>query len=576
MRDRTPMRGPDASTITADNMLIVGLMSGTSADGIDAALVRIEGDVGAPVVTVQAFQTRPWDPDMRVAILDLAAGKGGPREVSEMRVRLAEGFAAATNDLLRVANVSPAEVSAIGCHGQTVRHDPPVRGERDEVGPASPGQVRLPPIQARDAASPQRGFTLQLLDPATLAALTGIPGVHDFRSADMAAGGEGAPLVAWPDRLLFGDPTRTRAVLNLGGIANVTLLVPGRGGVGVVDDGGTGTGQVRAGGLSGADTATDPASETAIAPEAALDKAIRSETELAFDIGPANALMDIAVERATGGRQHLDANGARAAAGTVDPALLAELLADPFFQQPPPRSTGRERFGPELVDRLIADRGLVADAAPEAWNDLLATLAEFTAQAIADVFARYLAPAGVDQVLVAGGGVHNRHLMSRIADLLAPLKVLAARDELGLDPDAREAAAFALLAWAFLNGVPGNVPGATGAAGPRVLGSWTPAPGRGGRITMSWPSRAGGRSSPCGLHQRHLYRCAARGRSTVTVTMAEMHRGRVVNLDADLAIAAADLSAQVKPPMAASIMWTQDSDFEGIPSVEYRAKRLTP
>lgn len=425
-------------------VLIVGLMSGTSADGIDAALVRVEGDVAAPVVTVEAFQTRPWNPDMRAAILDLAAGKGGPREVSEMRVRIAEGFAAATNELLRSAGVAPGEVNTIGCHGQTVRHDPPVRADQ---AAGTRGEDR-DAVGRSDTA--RRGFTLQLLDPATLAALTGIPVVHDFRSADMAAGGEGAPLVAWPDRILFGDPAQTRAVINLGGIANVTLLVP------------------TSGDLERATGDREPVSEPSSRPA----------SDLAFDIGPANALMDVAVERATGGQQHLDANGSRAAAGMVDQTLLTELLADPFFNQPPPRSTGRERFGPELVDRLIADRGLVVGAAPEGWNDFLATLTEFTARAIADAFGRYLTPAGVDQVLVAGGGVHNRHLMSRIADLLAPLPVLAARDQLGLDPDAREAAAFALLAWAFLMGVPGNVPGATGAAGPRVLGSWTPAPVR--------------------------------------------------------------------------------------------------
>ncbi len=415
-------------------MLIVGLMSGTSADGIDAALVRIDGDSSNPTIKVEAFQTAPWSPDIRAAILALSAGSGSPRDLSEMRVRLAEGFAAATNSLLDFAGIAPSQVAVIGCHGQTVRHDPPATGAR--------------------------GFTLQLLDPATLAELTGIPVVDDFRAADMAAGGEGAPLVAWPDAVLFGHPTNRRAVLNLGGIANVSLLSPASNGGPAV-------------------------------------------TGLAFDVGPANVLMDVAIERATAGAETHDASGLRAGKGTVDEALLEELLADPFFRQAPPRSTGREHFGPELVDRLIADRGLIAGEQPAGWDDLLATFAELTVRAIGQAFDEHLTPSGVDEVLVAGGGVHNAHLMTRIAKVLAPLPVVAARDQLGLDPDAREAVAFALLGWAFLNGVPGNVPGATGARGARVLGSWTPSTAR----------------------------------------------------------------------AASATVWTQDSDFEGLPFVEYRARK---
>ena len=388
---------------------VIGLMSGTSADGVDAALLRIHqpADGGAhPRIEIEGVYGRPWPVEFRAAIHRVAGGEAHTDDIARIATELADGFGDAALELLSRVGVSPDDVAAVCCHGQTVWHIPPVGGSR--------------------------GHTLQLLDAATLAARTGIPCVHDLRSADMAAGGHGAPLVAWPDRILFGDPHRTRAILNLGGMANVTLLTP----------------------------EGDPSAP------------------FAFDIGPANALIDLAMQEATGGVEAFDPHGEWAARGVVDTALLSELMEHPFFDQDPPRSTGREEFGPALIHRIAERRGLVRGAAGRKWEIVVATLTLFTARSIARAFDRHLLPRGVDEVLVAGGGVLNPTLMAWLADALHPLGVRTVDQAIGLADSAREAAAFALLGWAFLRGLPANVPDSTGAEGPRVLGSWTPAPGR--------------------------------------------------------------------------------------------------
>ncbi|WP_405284302.1 anhydro-N-acetylmuramic acid kinase [Gaopeijia maritima] len=385
---------------------VVGLMSGTSVDGIDAALLRIDGaGVRDLRWSLEAFESVPYAPERRARIL-AALSSGTPETLTRLHADLGEWFAEATLHLLGSAGVEPGAVSVVGSHGQTVWHRPPVDG--------------------------RRGATLQLGDPATLAARTGIDVVSDFRSADVAAGGQGAPLVPWPDRMLFSVPEHGRVVLNVGGMANLTWLPP-RGGEGRV---------------------------------------------VAFDTGPGNVLIDHAAALASGGTATFDDRGRGAAAGRVHPEVLDDLLRDPFFDRPPPRSTGREHFGPERVERLAERLGLGADDG-SGWNDLLATLTEFTAVSIADAVARWL-PGDVGDVLVAGGGAHNPVLVARLTAALAERGVGApvrtGSDALGLDPDAREAAAFALLAWAHLERLPANLPEATGARGPRVLGSFTPAP----------------------------------------------------------------------------------------------------
>lgn len=372
-------------------------MSGTSLDGIDAALVQLEGDPEKPRWELLAFAERPYTPDQRRAIHESILN-GTAASLCRLHADLGEWFAEAALRVCREAGVEAVDVAAVGSHGQTVWHEPPCEG--------------------------RRGATLQLGCPATIAERTGIPVISDFRARDMAAGGEGAPLVPWVDRLLFSHETKRRVLQNIGGMANLTWLPP-----------------------RGSD-----------------------EPILAFDTGPGNALMDAAVELASGGSNTFDRDGAWAAGGAVDQALLAELLAHPFFRREPPRSTGREVFGGQYVQQLVAR---LRPATHAEWASLVATLTELTARSIADAVTRWVMARGVDEMIITGGGALNPQLVSRIARRL-PVPVHAQPDALGVPPGAKEAVAFAVLAWAHLLGVPGNVPSATGASGPRVLGSYTP------------------------------------------------------------------------------------------------------
>jgi len=386
-------------------MKVVGLLSGTSADGMDAALLEVMENGGAmPPCVLLRYLEIPFSREARSRILRAAAGDADTREIALLRRDLGLWFARATMALLAEAGVEPGEVGVVGCHGQTVWHEPP---------------------------GDEPGTSLQLLDPALLAQETGIPVVSDFRSADLAAGGEGAPLVPWPDQVLFSRPEQRLALQNLGGMGNVTWLPP-RG---------------------------------------------SADAPLAFDTGPGNALLDAAAERATAGRLTHDADGALARRGRVDARLLDRLLDDPFFRRPPPRSTGRERFGPALVAQIAGERGL-GRGDEDAWCDLVATLAALTVESVARAYREWVLPRGVDRVVLTGGGARNPVLVAGIQQALSPIPVETGPSALGMDPDAREAAAFALLGWAFVKGIPGNVPASTGARGPRILGSRTPAPGR--------------------------------------------------------------------------------------------------
>lgn len=378
-------------------MRTIGLMSGTSIDGIDAALVRFDGDVASLDWEVEAFRDAPYTRARRDAIHD-AITNGDARALCDINVRLGEWLAEAALALCDQAGVEPGAVDVIGSHGHTIWHRPPDDG--------------------------RRGATLQLGCAATIAERTGIAVVSDFRSRDVAAGGHGAPLVPFADRLLFAADGITRVLVNVGGMANLTR-VPPRG---------------------------------------------SAEPLLAFDTGPGNALIDAAVDAATAGRTSFDQGGERARRGRIDEALLTGLLADPFFDLEPPRSTGREAFGAVRVKQLIERRQPRDDAD---WDALIATLTELTARTIEQSVRRFVLPRGADEVVLTGGGARNEHLVSRVAALLQPLPVRAGA-EVGIDSDAKEAVAFAALAWAHVMRVPGNVPEVTGAAGPRVLGSLTP------------------------------------------------------------------------------------------------------
>ncbi len=403
-----------------------GLLSGTSMDGIDALLLRVEGDdPGALAWEVVAFDTFPWAEELREGMRRaMSVGGTDARGLARLHVELGQGFAEAFLQLLETSGTAPDEVAALGSHGQTIWHEPP---------PGASGSSR----------ASARGWTLQLGDASTLAERTGIAVVHDFRARDMAAGGHGAPLVPWADRVLLHRPGVGRALQNLGGMGNVTFL---------------------------------PAS-------GAWDEI------LAFDTGPGVALVDAAFRRAeaalgsTGG-SGFDVDGRRAARGRVDEAILAGLLADPFFDMPPPRSTGRERFGDARLEALLAELApRLREADTGAWDDLLATLVELTARSVARAYRDHLPVEGIHQVVLAGGGARNPTLVRAIEGALSReiggAAVETGAAALGVDPDAREAAAFALLAWAHLRGIPGSLPRVTGAAGPRVLGSYVPGAGPG-------------------------------------------------------------------------------------------------
>ena len=363
--------------------IYLGLISGTSADGIDAALVRFE-----PHCQLIFGRTYPWDDGLRTRLI--ALGQGGEAtsldELGALDTTLARAFADAALQAIGDAGVSASNVLAIGSHGQTVRHRPEA----------------------------QAAFTWQMGDGNVIAERSGITTVADFRRRDVAAGGHGAPLMPTFHAAMLGSDNEDRAVLNLGGIGNFTLL-PAKG-------------EVRG-----------------------------------FDTGPANALLDAWCERHTG--QAYDACGAFAASGNVDVDLLAQLLDDPWFALPPPKSTGREQFHLRWLEACL-------DNAPRSPADVQATLLELSAVTIADAL-RATQPSTA-RVLGCGGGVHNAALMARIAAHL-PDAVVESTAAHGLDPDYVEAMGFAWLARETLAGRPGNLPGVTGAKGLRVLGAIYPA-----------------------------------------------------------------------------------------------------
>ncbi len=387
-------------------MNVVGLMSGTSGDGVDAALVDIRGSGLALSVTVLAFAPTPYPADLQRRVLTLCSG-GSVAEVCHLNAVLGEWFARAALRVIKKAGLRPAEVAFIGSHGQTVQHLPQGIRERGL------GSVRS---------------TLQIAAPTVIAERTGIATVADFRPRDIAAGGQGAPLAPYVHYLLFRHATRSRLIVNLGGIGNVTHLPAG-------------------GSLS----------------------AIR-----AFDTGPGNMVLDGLVHRLTDGRQTMDRDGRLAAQGTVDTGLLAELLAHPFLKQPPPKTTGREAFGDPFVARVLATMRRRRLAA----GDVLATCSLFTAVTVSG--ARRWLGENLDEVIVGGGGARNRTLMGDLAAVFEPTPVRRL-DEIGWDSKAFEAVAFAVLAYQTLHGDCANVPAVTGAAHPVVLG--TVVPGKQG-----WPS----------------------------------------------------------------------------------------
>ncbi|HLH19031.1 MAG TPA: anhydro-N-acetylmuramic acid kinase [Bryobacteraceae bacterium] len=357
-------------------MLVAGLMSGTSLDGIDVAVVEM------PALRTRRFYSVPYPARFRERLLAVSDADTHTAEISRLNFEVAELYARA----LRRAG----RVHLIGCHGQTIYHE----GGRN---------------------------TLQIGEPAILAERAGAPVVSNFRARDIAAGGQGAPLVPYLDYVLFRHPRRTRIALNIGGIANLTVIPPGA----------------------------------------------QLEDLVAFDTGPGNMVIDALAREATAGKQNYDRGGRIAARGTVDRRLLDELLRDPYYRRRPPKSAGREQYGAAFVERMKRSGRPI--------EDLVATATVLTAATIASAVmeqTREPRPAPID-LIVSGGGGHNPQIMAHLAGFLPGIAVASSSDY-GIDADAKEAIAFAVLAYATWRGRPSNVPSATGARRPVVLGSITP------------------------------------------------------------------------------------------------------
>jgi len=376
-------------------MRVIGLMSGTSADGVDAALVEWPPGEAARPFRLLAQREDPFPAELQQRIHALAAGRSAPgaalRELAALDVALGERFAEAAAAVAHDAGVPLDRVDAIASHGQTVAHHPELRA------------------------------TLQIGDPSLIAERTGVTTVADFRPRDVAAGGEGAPLAPFFHFAAFADADESRLVLNLGGIANVTWLPAGA----------------------------------------------RADDVIAFDVGPANALIDGVVQSASRGAERMDVDGRRALRGTVDAALLAELLDDDFLRASPPKSTGRERYGLAEAEALVArwrDRPV---------DDLVATLLAFSAQAVGQACRDHLGGARVARVLVGGGGARNPAFLRALRAAVAGAAV-EVFDRHGVPAGAAEAIAFALLGRNALLGLPNHLPRTTGARGERVLGEIVP------------------------------------------------------------------------------------------------------
>jgi len=380
---------------------VIGLMSGTSADGVDAALVEITSEGDRPRLHLVAWDTLAYPPGLRERILAVATG-GSTEEVCHLDAYLGELFAEAVARVAQRAGTELTDVHLIGSHGQTIHHLPAPRQEGSHAVRSS----------------------LQIGEPAVIAERTGVTTIADFRPRDLAAGGEGAPLTPIVHHALFAHPDRGRVILNLGGIANVTIL-------------------------------------PADAPAAAVT---------GFDTGPGNVLLDEFV-RATGLSQRgYDEDGRLAAGGRVQPDLLNDLLQHPFVRRGPPKSTGREAFGPVLVEQF---RGRLRSAGVSD-PDGLATLAAFSIEAVVQNLRDFVFPqTAVHELLVTGGGARNAFLMRRLAEAL-PECTVAASDDIGFPGRALEAVAFAWLAYLTATGRSGNLPAVTGACGPRILGCIVP------------------------------------------------------------------------------------------------------
>lgn len=395
-RRKMQTRQAAPARLRSDERVVVGLMSGTSADGVDAAVLAVRGTGLKMTHRLIGYHERPYPAALRRRVLDsMAPARVSVESLCELNFELADFFADTALAAIDAIKLPLAKVTVIGSHGQTICHLPPGR----------PGQ------------SAATGSTLQLADAGVIAARTGIATVGNFRTGDMAVGGQGAPLVPITDWLMFADKKVSRIVLNIGGIANLTYLPAGG----------------------------------------------KPADVLAFDTGPGNCMMDVVAQIVTKGRLQFDQDGKLAAAGQVLTEFLVDWLEHPYFKRCPPKSTGREDFSRPLVERWLR-HVLRAGASGE---DMMATLTELTATTIANAIKQFVS-GPIDEVIVYGGGATNPTLMAALTQLLGhPVRLI---EHYGMHPKAKEAASFALLALLRIDRVPANVLRATGARRPVILG----------------------------------------------------------------------------------------------------------
>lgn len=379
-------------------MLVLGLMSGTSADGVDVAICDIRGAPGNLTADLLHGATYEYDASMRQRILTCCDPTASRiNQIAALHVDLAEVFAQRALESVKEAGLTSGQIDLIGSHGQTLWHN---------VLPS--GRVNV---------------SLQIVEPAVIAERTGITAISNFRARDIAAGGQGAPLTGYIDWLLLRHPRHWRAIQNIGGMGNVTFLPPL------------------------ADVSSSP---------------------IAFDTGPGNALLDIAVAHITGGAKNYDRDGQLAGQGRVNEEWLDELLGHPYYARDYPKTTGRETFGTAAALDLVAEaqrRGISS-------FEIIATLTALTATNIADAYQRF-APAPVQEVILGGGGRHNPVLVGLLRQLLAPASVIT-HEDIGMDSDFKEALVFAVLAHETWRGRPASLPALTGARHASVLGQITP------------------------------------------------------------------------------------------------------
>lgn len=385
--------------LTKEKLNIVGLMAGTSLDGIDAALVSIEGCGNDTKLSIIDFLTLPYARELKSFIIKNSnADTAKIDDLTRLNFLLGEAFADAVLAVIKKAGKKPEDIDLIGSHGQTVHH--------------LPERIRF--------FGRNIGSTLQIGEPSVISKRTGIITIADFRTADIAEGGEGAPLIPYIDKILFSHDKLCSIALNIGGIANITFIPP---------------------------------------------RPLQAEMEcIAFDTGPGNMLSDMLMRRFSNDELHHDEGGGTALSGSVDEILLERMLEHPFLKKEPPKSTGREEFGSEYTDWLMRAGEKLS------FNDIVATAAAFTVETIARAIETHIDPLyPADRLIASGGGVKNRAVMKGLNERLPHLEILIS-DQLGIPSDAKEAIGFAILANETIHSNPGNLPAATGASKPAILG----------------------------------------------------------------------------------------------------------